>query len=380
VDLDHSDDQRLFLDTTRRFLTARWPVDVVREYLNHPTGIDTDVLRRGAELGWTSMLVPEDFGGGTISGEGIRDLGIVAEELGAFLISGPVLQTNLVAFALARSGTDQLAKERLPALAAGQELAAWALAEPTEHWCAESGAVTATRTDSGFRLDGVKAPVQDAHVADHILVSLRAEEGVTQFLLDAQAPGLTVAVLDGLDLTRRYCRVTFDGVEVPASAVVGQPGGSPAELDLQFALMLALQCAETVGATDRLFAMTLQYVKERKAFGRSIGSYQALKHRLAEMLLWLESAKAATSAALTAVQSGHDALARATTAKAYVAERCPAIGRDCLQMHGGIGFTWEHDLHLYLRRIETNAVISGGVDYHLDQLSPQIGFCQEIRP
>jgi alkylation response protein AidB-like acyl-CoA dehydrogenase len=163
-------------------------------------------------------------------------------------------------------------------------------------------------------------------------------------------------------------------VEVPASAVIGRVDAAGHELELQLALSLALQCADTIGATDAAYEMTLDYVKERKAFGRPIGSYQALKHRLADMLLWLESSKAATSAAVAAVQAGHGALETARIAKAYVADRCPAIVRDCLQMHGGIGCTWEHDLHLFLRRVDANAAIHGGVDQHLDALAGQIGF------
>ncbi|ADP80861.1 acyl-CoA dehydrogenase family protein [Pseudofrankia inefficax] len=373
MDLDLSDDQRLFQATTRKFLAARAPMPVVRERIGR--GVDGDLLTGGAELGWTSMLVPEDLGGGTLSGEGVRDLGIVAEELGGALLSGPVLPTNVVAYALARAGAEHLAKELLPLLVTGQETATWAICEPAERWCAEDATVSATRTGTGFRLDGVKTPVQDADAVDHLLVTVRtAGAGATQLLVDAHTPGVTVTPLEGLDLTRRYSRVRFDGVEVPPSHVVGEPGAAGAQVDLQFALTLALQCAETVGATDRLYGMTLQYVKDRKAFGRPIGSYQALKHRLAEMLLWLESAKAATSAALAAAQSEQGAPEAASLAKAYVADRCPAVVRDCLQMHGGIGFTWEHDLHLFLRRTETNAVIFGGVDYHLDRLATAVGF------
>jgi alkylation response protein AidB-like acyl-CoA dehydrogenase len=364
LDLDLSADQELFRETTHRFLGACWPVPAVRELIGGETGFDRALWERGAELGWTSMLVPEEFGGGTISGDGVRDLGIVAEETGRFLVPGPVIPTNVVAFALARGGCDQLAKGHLPHIAAGRQLAVWA---------GEAGVAEIAPTDGGYRLTGVVTPVQDAHVADHVLVAARAN-GVTQVLVPASAPGVSVEVLDGLDLARRYCRVSLDGVEVPASAVVGAPEQARSELELQLALALALQCAETVGATEAIYEMTLQYVKDRKAFGRSIGSYQALKHRLAEMLLWLESSKAATSAAIAAVQPERGALQAARVAKAYVADRCPAIVRDCLQLHGGIGYTWEHDLHLFLRRVETNASVYGGVDHHLGALATAIGF------
>ncbi len=373
VDLDLSSDQELFLETTGRFLASSWTTGEVRRLIGDPVGFDRVVWDQGAELGWTSMLVPEEFGGGTISGEGVCDLGIIAELLGRSLFAGPVLPTNIVAGALVRSSSEGLAKEHLTKIAAGQETAAWAVAEDHDDWIARSGSVKAVKTDDGYRLTGVKIPIQDAHVADQLLVSATTEKGVAQFLVASSTPGITVQPLDGMDLTRHYARVAFDGVEVPASVVVGEFGPDATELETQFALALSLQCAETVGATDRMYETTLQYVKDRKAFGRPIGSYQALKHRLADMLLWLESAKAVTVAALKAVQQDADASNAASLAKAYVADRCPVILRECLQMHGGIGYTWEHDLHLYMRRVETNAAIYGGVDFHRDRLAPAIG-------
>lgn len=373
MDLDLSSDQELFCETTGRFLAASWTTAEVRRLIGDAVGFDRDIWNKGADLGWTSLLVPEEFGGGTISGEGVHDLGIIAELLGRSLFAGPLLPTNIVAGALARSSSESLGKEHLAKIAGGQETAAWAVAEEHDDWLARSGSVKAVRTDNGYRLTGVKTPVQDAHVADQLLVSATMENGVAQFLVAPSTKGVTVQPLDGMDLTRRYARVVFDGVEVPASATVGKFGPDSGELETQFALALSLQCAETVGATDRMYETTLEYMKDRKAFGRPIGSYQALKHRLADMLLWLESAKAVTDAALKAVQLDADASNAASLAKAYVADRCPVIVRECLQLHGGIGYTWEYDLHLYLRRVETNAAIYGGADFHCDRLASAIG-------
>jgi alkylation response protein AidB-like acyl-CoA dehydrogenase len=374
VDLDLSDDQDLFLDTTHRFLAANWPVGAVRQLIDDPAGFDRTAWGTGTELGWTAMLVPEDHGGGSISGEGVADLAIVAEELGRFLFAGPVLPSNVVAFALARWGADGLAKEHLPALAAGSEIAAWATPEESDRWGADAVGLEAVPADGGYRLTGLKAPVQDAHVADQLLVSARTPGGITQFLVARDAPGVSVEPLRGLDLARRFCRVRFAAVDVPSAAVVGDVDQAAEAVEAELALAVALQCCETVGATDRAYEMTLSYVKDRKAFGRPIGSFQALKHRLADMLLWLESAKAAAVAAVQAVQFDTDASRAASVAKAYIADRCPVILRECLQMHGGIGYTWEHDLHLYLRRVESNAAIYGTADYHRDRLAAAVGF------
>ncbi len=373
MDLDLSADQDLLRETTHKFLTATWPTSALREVMEGPLGFDRDVLAQGAELGWTSMLIPETYGGGCVSGEGVCDLGIIAEELGRFLLAGPVLPTNIVAYALARSGNSELAALHLPAIAAGREIATWAVAEEPNAWESESGAVRASDSGAGYRLTGIKTPVQDAHVADYVLVVARTSGGLSQFLVPADVPGLTVERLDGLDLSRRFGRVSFEDVEVSRDAVVGRVDGAQSDVDAQLALALALQCAETVGSTDRMYEVLLHYVMDRTSFGRPIGSYQAIKHRLVDMLLWLESSKAATVAALKAVQSEVDTMSMACVAKSYVADWCPVILRECLQLHGGIGYTWEHDLHLYLRRVETNAAVHGGADYHRDRLALALG-------
>ena len=378
LDLELTDDQELFLDTTERFLTRSLPTSTLRTMIDDGVGVDRDMWSSGAELGWTSMLVPERFGGGSISGDGVRDLGIVAEVLGRSLFPGPVLTTNVVAFALARGGSAELSDTHLPAVVTGTEIATWAAFDDDR---SPEAAVRLTPGGTGFELSGTKVLVQDAHVADHLLVVASAPSGTTQVLLPIDSPGISVEVLDGLDLARRYCRVRFDQVAVPETSVVGDVGGAGRDVGLQLSLAVALQCAETVGATDRVYDMTLEYVKDRKAFGRPIGSYQALKHRLADMLLWLESAKAVTVAALEAVQREADratpprgAATATSLAKAYVGDRCPAIVRDCFQMHGGIACTWEHDLHLFMRRVDTNTAVYGDVDHHRDLLAPAVGF------
>ena len=373
MDLDLSADQELLRETTHRYLSATWPTTALREVMESPLGLDRRIWEQGAELGWTSMLVPEAFGGGSVSGEGVCDLGIIAQELGRFLLAGPVLPTNIVAYALARSGPSEMAEVHLHAIAAGSEIATWAVAEEPNGWTAEPGTVCASPRGNSYRLTGVKTPVQDAHCADIMLVAARTPGGMTQFLVAADTPGLRVEPLEGLDLSRRFGRVCFEDVEVTHEAVVGRIDAAQPDVEAQMALTLALQCAETIGSTDRMYEVLLEYVMDRKSFGRPIGSYQAIKHRLVDMLLWLESAKAATVASLKAVQSEVDATSMASIAKSYVADRCPVILRECLQLHGGIGYTWEHDLHLFLRRVETNAAIYGGADYHRDRLAAAIG-------
>jgi alkylation response protein AidB-like acyl-CoA dehydrogenase len=203
----------------------------------------------------------------------------------------------------------------------------------------------------GFVLDGTKSPVDAGAEADWFLVTARGPDGLAQFLAPASTPGIEVTRLEGLDLVRRHAKVHFDQVRLPASALVGHISTADAAFERQMRTMLVLQCAETVGATQRVFDFTVQYAFDRYSFGRALASYQALKHRFADMKLWLESAQAITVEATRAVQHDEDDAGEvARIAKAYVAERCPEIIQDCVQMHGGIGVTWDHDIHLYLRR------------------------------
>jgi alkylation response protein AidB-like acyl-CoA dehydrogenase len=370
VDLDLTPDQELLRDTTRKFLQATVPLTAVRALAENQDGFDRGWWQRGAELGWTSLLVDERRGGGSVSGAGLRDLALVAEEMGAMVSPGPLPATNLVAQTLSREGSEELASHVLPGLLSGQSVAAWCVAEPGRDITADGMTMQARRDDADFILDGVKGPVEAGGQADWFLVTATGPEGLSQFLVPSSAPGLRITPLHGLDLVRRHAEIGFDGVRVPSSAVVGVLGGAAQSLEAQLQTALVLQCAEMVGATDRVFDFTVQYAFDRSSFGRALASYQALKHRFADMKLWLESAHAISVDATRAVQSGApDAGEVARIAKAYVGERCPELIQDCIQMHGGIGVTWEHDLHLYLRRVVVDRQTYGDPMQHRDHLA-----------
>jgi alkylation response protein AidB-like acyl-CoA dehydrogenase len=370
VDLDLTPDQELLRDTTRKFLQTTVPLTAVRALAENPDGFDRGWWQRGAELGWTSLLVDERRGGGSVSEAGLRDLALVAEEMGAMVSPGPLLATNVVAQTLSREASEELASHVLPGLLSGQSVAAWCVAEPGRDITADGMTMRARRDGADFILDGVKGSVEAGGQADWFLVTATGPEGLSQFLVPSSAPGLRITPLNGLDLVRRHAEIGFDGVRVPSSAVVGVLGGAAQSLEAQLQTALVLQCAEMVGATDRVFDFTVQYAFDRSSFGRALASYQALKHRFADMKLWLESAHAITVDATRAVQSGApDAGEVARIAKAYVGERCPELIQDCIQMHGGIGVTWEHDLHLYLRRVVVDRQTYGDPMQHRDQLA-----------
>jgi len=368
-----SEDQEFFQSTTKKYLAAHAPISRVRELAQDPLGYDLAAWRQGAELGWFSMLVPEADGGGSVSGNGVVDLTIIAEELGRVLFPGPVVATNVVAAAIARFGTSEQAGRWLPGIVAGETVASWAVAEPDGQWDETGVAMIAQLDAEGIHLSGTKTAVEYGDSVDLLLVTARSSDGVVHLLVPRDAPGVTVVPLESMDLARRFCEVQFTDVVVPPSSLVGNPVDGETELDSLLALATALQCAETLGAMEQTFDFTLEYSKDRRAFGRPIGSFQVIKHHFADMALWLESAAAATAAAAEAVQIGHASLEAVSVAKAYIGDRAVEVVRECLQIHGGIGFTWEHDIHLFLRRVESNRAIFGDPEFHLDRVAEVVG-------
>lgn len=359
-----TDDQELFRSTCRRALQERAPVERVRQLIGDPVGFDRATWTAGAGLGWYAMFVPEELGGGSVSGQPLVDAAVVAEELGRLVHPGPALATNVVAAGLARAASAELAERVLPGIAAGEVVATWALAGPDDPLPTRSP-VTATPDGDGYRLDGVASYVPDAAAADVLLVSAASPGGPAQFLLPRGTPGIRIEPLETLDLARRLATVRFTGVRAGAETVVGTPGGAAADVEHQLRVALVLQCAETTGATARGLEMTVQYAKDRVAFGRPIGSYQALKHRMADHRMWLEGSAAITAHAARAVQDGRpDAAIAPRVAAAHVGRRSTATLHDCVQLHGGIGMTWEYDLHLYFRRVISNEVLYGSPELH----------------
>ncbi|MVZ99828.1 acyl-CoA dehydrogenase [Actinomadura sp. LD22] len=366
MEFELSSDQKLFLATARDFLEKDYPLDRIRRTGEETTGFDRDWWARAAELGWTALLVPEELGGGSISGNGVRDLALLAEELGTGLAPGALLATNAVLAGLvAAHGTGPDHTAEIEALVAGESIASWAVYEPEGQWDPLAPALTASPLDGGgFRLEGAKDRVEAAGQADLLLVTAATPDGTAQFLVPAGADGVTVEPQRSLDLARAFGAVRFDGVRVAESALVGRPGDDRA-VERQLQVALVVQCAEVCGGLVRMFDATLRWAFDRYAFGRPIASYQALKHRFADKRTWIEACQATTSAAAAAVQEeSADAARLVSVAKAFVGDRSLAVLQDCVQIHGGIGVTWEHDLHLFLRRATADHSLYGTPDEH----------------
>ncbi len=360
-----SDDQEFFRDTTRKFLGSECPIPKVRELRANEAGFERDYWRQGAELGWVSLLVSEDRGGGSVSGDGPSDLALVAHAFGVHVAPGPLLPCNVVASTLARSGSAEQQAELLPALIAGEQIATWAFTELPPHDGIADLTLQAEPDGDGYVLNGVKSPVEAGAEADQLLVTATTDAGPTQFLVASDADGVDITRLRSVDLVRRYARIEFAGVKVPASAVVGTPGGASADVEHQLQIAGVVQSAEMVGAADSAFDMTVDWAFSRYSFGRPLASYQEIKHRFADMKMWLEASHGlADSAARHVSRDDADAAIATSAAKAYAGQYLAELAQDCVQLHGGIGVTYEHDLHLFLRRITGDRLTYGTPSDH----------------
>ncbi|WP_183508700.1 MULTISPECIES: acyl-CoA dehydrogenase family protein [unclassified Mycolicibacterium] len=353
----------LFTSTAQSFLQKEASLTRVREL--HATGnsFEPDWWRRAAELGWTSLLVPEALGGGNVSGDGVRDLTLVAEIAGRTVTPGPLHSVSTVLAGLVEAPENH--EETIESLIEGDVVATWAVYEPGQPWSPHTPGVTATPTDSGYRLDGVKDRVEMGSECGLFLVTAQSGGTTRQFLVPADCIGVRVEAQRSIDLVKRYARVSFAGVEIDKSAVVGSAQETAEVIARQSQIAQILQCAEVIGILDTVLNFTIQWGFDRHSFGRPLGSYQALKHKYADLKIWFEACRATTRAAIAAVATRDPGAPLAVSvAKSYVGERASAMLQDSVQLHGGIGVTWEHDLHVFLRRVTLYRSMFGTPEEH----------------
>jgi alkylation response protein AidB-like acyl-CoA dehydrogenase len=370
-----SSDQELFSETTAKLLDELVPVGELRRLRDDPVGFDPGYWRRGAELGWTSLLIGEGRGGGSIGEFGLVDLALVAYQFGLHAAPGPLTVTNVVAATLDETGatldeTGQVGDEVIGDLVSGASTATWCLAEPPPHDRLGNIALEVRVEGADVVLNGVKRPVDSAAGADLLLVTGRTGPGLTQVLVPAGTTGVSMAPMHSVDLTRRFSVVTFDDVRLPVTAVVGGVGSADEQVDRQLERAVAVGCAESVGAMQAGFDMTVEWAFDRYSFGRPLASYQELKHRFADMKAWLEASHAVSDAATGAVAEGSpDAWELLSAAKSFIGDYGSELLQDCVQIHGGIGVTFDHDLHLYLRRHTLNRALFGTPADHRQRLA-----------
>jgi len=360
VRFDLTEERRSLADIVSQFLAKELPSTELRPWLGAVSGrAYRDWWRRCGGLGWSCIFAPPGTGEyGPLSEAPLLDAALVAEVSGRALCPSPLVGTSAAVAALAADpGT---AESILAAVLDCTSIAAYALEEPGGVWELDELATTARVEGNELVIDGTKAMVADAGTADVLLVACHLDNGVGLVLVPAQTAGTTVHEQRGLDLLRSFGTVRFEGARVGRDALI-------AKADPPSVLQLAtcLQLAETVGALDSLFDLTLAYARSRYAFGRPIGSFQALKHRIADLLLSVEGCKGTVDAAIDAVSAGSpDSDLLVSVAKVYVGDRCVQVAQQCTQILGGIGLTWEHDAHLYLRRVTTNRAVFGTPEQH----------------
>ncbi len=355
MDFGFSEEQEMLRESARGLLEKECPPSAVRRLMEDERGYDPALWKKMAELGWTGLVIPEEYGGAALT---YVDLALVMEEMGRALLPSPFIWTAMAAEAIRRAGSDAQKRAILPKIAAGETIAAIAWMEPPGSWDAAGIKATARESGGEFTLDGVKLFVNDGHLADLMIVAARVggagEAGVTLFAIDARRQGVAVTPLKTMDQTRKLSEVRLAGVRAGADEAIGAIGGgwkTLADVIDRGKVMLA---AEMMGGAQKALEMSVEYAKLRVQFGRPIGSFQAVQHKCANMMVDVESAKSAVYYAAWAVSNeSPEAPLAAALAKAAASDAYRRVTAEAIQVHGGIGFTWDHDLQLYFKRAKS---------------------------
>lgn len=368
---EESEELRDLRSTLRRMLADTAPESVVREHLDTQDGFDRAAWRRLAtDIGVQGLALPEEYDG---AGCGLRELVVAAEELGRTLCPGPFLSTVLLSATLVAASEDSGAMAAvLPGIADGSLVASVALPGHGSGWDPTATTVTATgggEAVDGWRLTGAVPRVLDGRAADVLLVPARHGELVSVFLVRPQAPSCTAEPTLTMDQTRRFARLDLDSA--PAT-LLGTPGSAPALIDRAATTAAVGLAADQVGGARRMLEITTAYAATRHQFGRPIGSFQAVKHTLADMLIGTELARAALEDAVRAVEGGGDPTA-VSVAQVVCSETYYEVAAAAIQLHGGIGFTWEHPAHLYFKRATGDRVLLGSPGHHTERLAVALG-------
>ena len=377
MDFGLSEEQDLLQQSARDFLARECPTSFVREMTRSDDGFSRALHEKMAAMGWTGLIIPEKFGG---LGLQMLDLAVLAEELGRVVAPGPFFSSSvLAALSLVHSGATGLKNEWLPRIAKGEAVGALAFVEENDRLDPAGITARCTKTRNGYRLHGRKMFVTDAHVADFLVVAFRSrgagESGVSLFLLPRDTPGVSIQPLHSIDQTRRPCEVTFRNVEVPAGALLADETKGWKLLTRVIDGACVVLAADSLGGSQRALELAVEYSKVREQFGRPIGSFQAVKHIAAEMVSDVEPARSLVWYAANAYDQEPRAAARAAAmAKARLSDVYCRTTNRAVQIHGGIGFTWEHDMHLWFKRAKWNETAFGDATFHRERLAQLSGF------
>lgn len=370
MDFALSPEQETLREVVRDFLAAKSSEESVRAHLDDPAAYDESLWRLMADqIGLQSLAIPEEYGG---AGFTFVEAGIAIEELGRSLAVTPYLASCVMATQLLLAVDDEEARrELLPGLAAGESIGTVAMAGDAGSWDAATVPTVATGEGAQWTLDGATSFVLDGVVADLLLVVARADDGLGVFVVDPQGPGVSRTALETLDQSRKQARIVLAGA---TARRLGTAEGAEDAVATMLRTTAAAVAAEALGGTGRVLDMAVDYAKVREQFGRPIGSFQAIKHKCARMLVELESSRSAVMYALWAVSEANDEVPMVTSlAKAFCVDAYISAASDNIQIHGGIGFTWEHPAHLYLKRAQQLEGFIGGSDHHRRLVADLVG-------
>jgi alkylation response protein AidB-like acyl-CoA dehydrogenase len=370
-----TDTQQTLKKTTRQFLTAECPSAEVRRLIDTSGAFDSGLWHKMAEQGWTGIIFPEEYGG---SGMGMVEMAAVLEEMGRALLPGPFLSTVLLAgSAIAYAGNEAQKQHYLKAICSGEAKATLAILEESACWSTDSVHLHASFAAGGYVLQGRKLFVPDAGVADFLICAARLGGALALFIVPAGTHGVNIKETPAMDSTRRLHEVIFDSVAVPEESLLARGDRAEETLEHAFAVSTVGLVAEMVGGMQRLLDITVEYAKTRKQFGRPIGQFQAVQHMCADMLLMTESSRSAVYYAAWAMSEDgpaeHSAaLTAVSVAKAYASDAYREVGNRAIQVHGGMGFTWENDVHLYYRRAKASEIAFGDATWHRERLAKRV--------
>jgi alkylation response protein AidB-like acyl-CoA dehydrogenase len=376
MDLELTEEQSILRSSAQNFLKKECPPSLMKEMKDDERGYPPELWDKMIELGWLGVIIPEEYGG--IGGD-FLDLSIILGAMGEVCCPGPYFSTVVLGgLAILSAGSDEQKQIYLPKLTNGDLILSLAMTEPGAWYGTSSITTRATPDGDDYIIDGTKLFVENAHISDFILCAARTdeggtpEEGLTLFLVDGKSPGIRCTLLETLAYDKQ-CEVVFDKVRVPGENIIGEPGQALDMLeDLQERAAVA-KCAEMVGGLQTTFDMTVAYAKEREQFGRAIGSFQAVQHHCANMVIDVDGARFITYQAAWRIAQGLPASMEASMAKALTSEASKRVTRLGHQIHGAVSFCEEHDLHLFYRKAKAGEVAFGDGDYHLEKVAQQLG-------
>lgn len=373
MDFDFSQEQEILRDSAKRFVEKECSVDYIKQFVDNKTFFTDEMWQKIAELGWTAVLIPEEYGGLGLS---FVDLGIILEEMGRGPMPGPFISSVVLAGeAIRLAGNPDQKDAYLPKMAMGELKGTLAWTEPGD--LNGLGNITLTAKSAGefFILNGRKIFVPDADQTDIILCVAKAEEGTSLFVVESGDPGVGINSLSTLDRTMNLCEVVFNDVSVPREALLGAAGAADPILTQVLNRVNVAYSMDMVGGGRRVLDMGIEYAKTRVQFGQAIGSFQAIKHKCAELLMGVECSRSiAYYAAWAQEQDEREATINASGAKIFSSDMYRKATKEVLQILGGIGFSWEHELHIYLKRAKCLGALFGDAAFHRERVAQELGY------